>query len=96
MERFFERVNSCERSGGPAVHNLSSTLPCLNNGGCDSITIRNRGFTAGNTQPSQSDECTRNTSNFNEYQIVYSRIVKVDTLTGGRYDRVCVWRINEN
>ena len=73
------------------MNNLSSTLPCLNNGGCnDSIAICNRGFTAGDAQLSQSGECKRNTFNFNENQIVHSCIVKVDTLIGGRYDRVCV------
>jgi hypothetical protein len=91
MERFFEKVNSCEGSGRPAMPNLSSTLPFLNDGGCnDSITIRNRGFTAGNTLLLQSGECTRHTFSFSEYQIVYSRIVKVDTLIVERYDRVCV------
>jgi len=71
--------------------NLSSTLPCLNNGGCnDSITIRNRGFTAGVTQLSQSGESARNTFNSNEHQFLYRCIVKADKLIGGGYDQVCV------
>lgn len=36
----------------------------------------------GMTQLSQSAECTRNTFNFNEHHILYSCIVKVDTLLG--------------
>jgi hypothetical protein len=70
------------------MHNLHSKLPCLNKDGCnDSITARNRGFTAG-TDTAIAVGCTRDTFNCNERQFVYNCTFKVNTVWVGRYDLV--------